>query len=364
MIEQFAVQEADIVRITPDALQETITAILEKLDVPPEDARLGADVLVAADLRGMDGHGVSYMLSSYVPGFTSGHINLRPDWKIIRESPATATVDSDRGLGVIIAPKAMEIAIAKARATGIGVVTIKRGRHLGMAGYHAMLALKHDMIGVCMTAPRPFVLPTFGREPRLGTNPIAFAAPAGQEPPFVLDMATSTVPVNKVRLARRLGLPLPPGWLADEEGEPIMEPGGPIASERLLPLGGTPEMGSHKGYGLACMVEVLCAVLSGAGFGMLNGSDDYPHFVAAFNVAAFTDVEQFKETMDQFLRTLKSTPPVPGHDRVLVAGQPEDEVEAERRAIGIPLHLDLARQLWEVCGKLSVPSPFEKPRSS
>ena len=258
----------------------------------------------------------------------------------------------------------MEIAIAKARTTGIGAVTIKQGRHLGMAGYHAMLALKHDMIGVCMTAPRPFVLPTFGREPRLGTNPIAFAAPAKEEPPFVLDMATSTVPVNKVRMARRLGLPLPPSWLADEEGVPIMEPGQPIASERLLPLGGTPEMGSHKGYGLACMVEVLCAVLSGAGFGMLNGSQDYPHFVAAFNVTAFTDVDQFKETMDQFLRTLKSTPAAPGHNRVLVAGQPEDEVEAERRVRGIPLHPHLAQQLREVCSELSVLSPFEKPPSS
>ena len=265
-------------------------------------------------------------------------------------------MDSDGGLGIITTPKAMEIAIQKAERTGIGMVTVWNGRHLGMASYHAMLALEHDMIGVCMTSTRPSVLPTFGSEPRLGTNPIAMAAPAKEEPPFVLDIATSAVAVNKFVLARRLGVDLEPGWVADMNGTPIMEPGPVPETYFGLPLGATREMGSHKGYGLGCIVDILCGVLSGSGFGMTAGARrEYSHMVAAYKIDAFTPVEQFKEMMDEFLRTLRNTPPAPGHERVLYPGLPEAEAEQDRRARGIPLHPEVIQWFQDICSELAIP---------
>ncbi len=192
------------------------------------------------------------MLRAYVSGYNSGEINARPDWRIVRQTPATANVDSDAGLGIIVTPRAMEIAIEKARNVGLGMVTVSNGRHLGMASYHAMMALEHDMIGVCMTGCPPSVLPTFGAEPRLGTNPIALAAPAGEEPPFVFDAATSVVAGNKLGLASRLGVDLLPGWVADLDGTPLMEAVpmslrmGPRGRETVPPAG----PGQHPGDGL------------------------------------------------------------------------------------------------------------------
>ena len=354
MLEQFKVKEEQAVRVGADPLRATVAAVFEKMDVPPEDAQLAADVLVTADLRGVDSHGVSNMLRSYVNGYNGGQLNPRPQWRILRQSAATANIDSDRGLGIILVPKAMEIAIQKARDTGIGMVTMGNARHLGMASYHAMLALKHDMIGTCVTSCPPHMYPTFGAEVRLGTNPIAVAAPAKQEPPFVYDAATTTVAQNKINIAKRLGAMIPPGWQADASGNPIMEPAEPSTEYGLLPLGSTREAGSHKGYGLACVVDILSGVLSGKAFGMVPGRPNFSHMVAAYNIEAFTDVEEFKETMDLFLRTLKDTPPSPGHDRVLVAGQPEWEAEQDRRANGIPLHQDVVCWLRDICHELGV----------
>lgn len=355
MLEQFHVKEEDAIRVGEEALRTTVTALFEKLNIPNEDARQAADVLVAADLRGVDTHGVSNMLRSYLADYNKGGINPRPNWRIVRESPATANVDSDRGLGIIVVPRAMEIAIEKARNVGVGMVTISNGRHLGMASYHAMMAIEHDMIGVCMTSCPPSVLPTFGAEPMLGTNPIALAAPAKEEPPFVYDAATSVVAGNKVHLARRLGTDIPAGWLGDDEGNPIMEPTEPPGPYRLLPLGSTRDSGSHKGYGLACIVDILSGVLSGTGYGIVPGRPNFSHFVAAYSIEAFTDVDRFKELMDDFLRTLKSTPPAPGHERVLVAGQAEWEAEQERRMKGIPLHKEVIQWFQDICNEMSVP---------
>ena len=305
MLQRLHVRDEDAVRVQPDPLRVTVTSIFEKLNVSAEDARLAADVLVTADLRGVDSHGVSNMLRSYIDRYNWGEINPRPNWRIVRETAATANVDSDTGLGIIIVPKAMEIAIEKARNTGIGMVTISNGRHLGMASYHAMMALKHDMIGICMSGCPPTVLPTFGAETRLGTNPIAMAAPAKEEHPFVFDAATSVVPVNKIRVAQRLGVKIPPGWVADDEGNPIMESVEAPTKFRILPLGGTYDSGSHKGYGLACMVDIFSGILSGTAFGMVPGRPNFSHFVGAYSIEAFTDVAQFKELMDDFLRAMK-----------------------------------------------------------
>ena len=363
MLEQFHVKEEDAVRVNAESLRTTVTVIFEKMGVPNEDAQLAADSLVTADLRNVDSHGVSNMLRYYVGGYNSGEINPLPNWRIVRESPATANIDSDAGLGIIVSSRAMEIAIEKARATGVGMVTISNGRHMGMVSYQAMLALDHDMIGVSMTGCAPSVLPTFGAEPRVGTNPIALAAPANEEPPFVYDAATSVVAGNKVGLASRLGVELALGWVADEDGTPLMEPVPPPAAwkpgmpilNHLLPLGSTRESGSHKGYGLSCIVDILSGVLSGTAFGMVPGRPNFSHFVGAYNIEAFTEVDRFKELMDDFLRALRTTPPAPGHERVLYAGLAEAEAEQDRRVNGIPLHKEVVQWFQDICNEMDIP---------
>ena len=355
MVDSFKIREEDAIRVDGEALRAATTALFVKAGLPAGDAALAADVLVLADLRGVDSHGVSNMLKSYLDRYADGTLNIDPRWRIVSERASIANIDADRGLGAIIAPKAMEIAIAKARDTGVGVVTVTNAGHLGMAAYHAMLALPHDMVGMCMTATGAQVLPTFGREPRLGTNPIAIAAPAGKEPAWVLDMATSVVPINKLRNAHRMGTVLPPGQIADADGNPLMEPVVAPADYLVLPLGGTREQGSHKGYGLAAAVEILCSILAGAQFGLRLPRHSFRHYLAAYDISAFSDVAQFKETMDDFIGQLKATPPAPGHDRVMVAGQPEWEALEDRTANGIPLHEEVVAWFRNTCAEFSVP---------
>ena len=362
MLEQFKVKGSDVIKVSEGALRETTTQVFKKMGVPDGDCELAADVLVAADLRGVETHGVSNMLRTYVRGYNDGQINPRPDWRIVRETPATATIDSDTGLGIIVTPKAMEIAIEKAKNVGLAMVAINNARHLGMASYHAMMALEHDMIGMCMTSCPPGVLPTFGAEPRLGTNPIAVAAPADKEPPFVFDAAMSAIAGNKVGLARRLGADMLPGWVADADGVPIMEnlappvPGSEGAwPSHLLPLGSTRELGSHKGYGLACIVDILGGVVTGGGYGLNPGRPNFGHSVTAYSVEAFMDTGEFKRTMDEWLRMLRSTKPAAGHDRVVYPGLPEAEDEADRKENGIPLHHEVIQWFRDICGELSIP---------
>jgi LDH2 family malate/lactate/ureidoglycolate dehydrogenase len=218
-----------------------------------------------------------------------------------------------------------------------------------------MLALKHDMIGMCMTSTMPFMIPTFGAEPRLGTNPIAVAAPADKEAPFVYDAATTVVANNKITLARRSGVKLLPGWIADADGTPIMEEvaAPPPGVDRILPLGSVREMSSHKGYGLAGVVDIFSGILTGGGYGANNGGKHVcNHCVVAYNIEAFMDTKQFKQTMDEWLVMLKSTKPAPGHDRVLYPGLPEAECEKEYRAKGIPLHHEVVDWLRKTCSEL------------
>jgi LDH2 family malate/lactate/ureidoglycolate dehydrogenase len=357
MLERFKVPLADQVHVSEAALRRTVAAIFEQCNLTPEDAAIGADVLVTTDLRGVESHGVSNMLRSYVQSYQKGDYNPRPNWRIVRESPSTATIDGDGGLGVILGPKAMRIAIDKAKAVGVGIVTMYNGRHLGAVGHHAMLAAKEDMVGMCMTATQPGVLPTFGAERRFGTNPLAIAAPAKEQPPVLFDVATSAVAGNKVGLATRVGANLLPGWVADTEGTPIMEetPVRPRGEYFHLPLGGTRELGSHKGYGLALMVETLCTMLSGTlPFG-LERDTGYKHYFAAYNIAAFTDVDTFKEHMDQMLEWLRETKPAAGQERVLYPGLLEYEEERERREHGIPLHKEVIQWFEKITNELGVP---------
>ena len=354
-LEELKVKGEDAVLVGHQALKVLVARIFERLGVAPEDARIAADVLVLADLRGVESHGVqNYMKMIYVPGLTEGTINPRPNVRVVRETPATALVDGDRGLGHVVAYRAMELAIRKAGEVGVGFVTVTNSTHFGMAGYYAMMALQHDMVGIAMTNAPPRVLPTFGREVMLGTNPIAVAAPCGRERPFVFDAATSTVAAGKVYVAQRLGVPIPLGWATDEAGNPTGDAAEAARHLKLLPLGGTREQGSHKGYALALVVDILCGVLSGAGFSAALQRPVAGHFFGALDVAAFRPVEEFKAMMDAMVRALHDTPPAPGHAGVLVPGDPEEETMAHRLREGIPLHRPVVEYLRSLARELGV----------
>src|SRR5256712_9190689 len=260
MAEPFLVQEK--------ALRQFCERVLTKLDVPPEDARVTTDVLVLADLRGIDSHGVA-RLGRYVGGLKAGYMKPHDESHILKETKATALIDGGQSLGQVVGKKGMDVAIRKAKDTAVGIVTVRNSNHYGIAGYYTLMALEHNLIGVSMTNAAPLVVPTFGRISVLGTNPISLTAPAMKEKAFVLDMATATVPRGKVEVYNRAGKPIPHGWAVDETGRSSTDPARVLnaLAKRLggglLPLGGEGEdLGGHKGYGLALMVDVLSGVLS------------------------------------------------------------------------------------------------------
>jgi len=356
ILERFKVPAKDQVLVAEAALRRTVTQIFEKLGVSPEDSAEAADVLTMTDLRGVETHGVSNMLRAYVRDYKAGKLNPGPGWRVMRESPGTAVIDAERRLGVIMGPKAMRLAVEKARTVGVGVVTVYNSGHFGAIGHYAMQAAQADMVGVCFTGAGLSVVPTFASKPLLGTNPIALAAPARHEAPMLFDAATSAIAGNKIRLAIRVSSPLLPGWVTDKDGTPIMEEKPVFDRDEFYqaPLGGTRELGSHKGYGFALMAEVLSTVLSGALPTMLApGSGSKNHF-AAYSIEAFTDLEQFKDTMDQMLKTLRTAKPAPGEERVLYPGLSEAEEIAHRRANGIPLHKEVLEWFGQCTSELGL----------
>ena len=364
MLERFKVPKPDQVRIPEGSLRKTVAEIFEKMGVSPDDAAEGADVLTMTDLRGVETHGVSNMMRAYVQQYREGRLNPTPEVRVVREFPGTATMDADGGLGIIVGRRAMELAIRKAREVGVGIVTMRNSGHAGAVGHFAMLAAQQDMVGMCITAGGASVLPTFGAEGRLGANPISIAAPARNEAPLLFDAATSAVALNKLELARRVGSDLLPGWIADLDGSPVLEETPPRGRGEFfgLPIGGTREQGSHKGYGFNLMVEVLGAFLSGSVPSMLDSEpygSGFKNYFAAYDVSAFTDLDEFKDHMDQTLRVLRTTPPAPGHERVIYPGLSEREEEEERRANGIPLHKEVVQWFDDISAEFPV-TPLER----
>jgi LDH2 family malate/lactate/ureidoglycolate dehydrogenase len=354
MLEQFHVSADEEVRVDPDAMRQTVHDIFRALGMPEDHARQSTDVLLYADTRGIDSHGVSNMLRVYVDRIRDGSINLNPQWKIVREAAAVATIDSDGAHGGVIGPEAMRIAIERARDYGVGAVSVYRGGHYGAAAYTAAMALEHDMIGISMTAGGVAVTPTFAAEALIGLNPIAIAVPTRNEPPFIFDASMSSVAGNKVRLARRMGRNILPAWVAGPDGDPIMEES-PLPDDFLmLPLGGTREIGSHKGFGLGVMVEILTTVLAGGGAGPDRRAGQAHHMIA-YRIDAFTDLEQFKDDMDAYLRRIRNARTAPGHDRVYYAGLPEHEEEAERMERGIPYHPEVIQWFKAIASELGIP---------
>ncbi|MBI4497577.1 MAG: Ldh family oxidoreductase [Chloroflexi bacterium] len=340
-LEFLHVKEEDAVRVNHERLHDFITRLFASFALPENEAKMVADVLVYADLKGIDSHGVSNAIQMiYVPRLREGLINPQPKPSIVHETATTALVDGDGGMGMVPGHFAMNLAIQKAKEYGTAFVTVRNSRHFGAAGYYACMALPHDMIGWSMTNTGPIVLPTFGRQPMLGTNPIAVVAPTKEEPPFIMDFATSTVAFQKIAIAGIVGAPIPTGWAADQEGRPTTDPKVARESRALLPLGGTRESGSHKGYSLAVLVDVLCGVLSGAGYSAaLDGQAG--HFFGAMRIDAFRPADEFKAMMDEMIRALRNSEKAVGEERIYVAGEPDFETEQERRAHGIPLHKDV-----------------------
>jgi len=333
--------------IPEKALRRFCAQVLAKLGVPAEDARVTTDVLVLADLRGIDSHGVA-RLGRYVNGLKQGTMKATDQSRVIREAKATALVDGGQSLGQVVGKKGMDLAIRKARDTAVGVVAVRNSNHYGIAGYYSLMALEHDLIGVSMTNAGPLVVPTFGRTSILGTNPISLAAPAMKEQAFVLDMATSTVPRGKVEVYNRLGKSMPHGWAVDETGRSSTDPARVLnaLAKRLggglLPLGGEGEdLGGHKGYGLALMVDVLCGVLSGAATGLQVYADekkpDVGHFFMALDPTAFRPLDEFRRDMDRLARELKDSPKAHGQDRIYVHGEKSFARMEKFRKEGIPL---------------------------
>jgi L-2-hydroxycarboxylate dehydrogenase (NAD+) len=363
-----------VMPVWADELRTFCQRVFEKMGVPAADATITADVLVAANLRGVDSHGVARM-RRYVNGLRDGMMMARPEVQVVTETPATALIDAGAGLGQPVSYRAMEKAIQKAVDVGAGFVTVRNSNHYGIAGYYSMMALEHDCIGISMTNAAVLVVPTFGRDAMLGTNPISVAAPAGQERPFVLDMATSTVPRGKLEVYERLEKPLPLGWATDEAGEPTTDAGKVLenfkqrAGGGLLPLGGAGELlGGHKGYGLALMVDVLCAVLSGAAYADLvypKTPDGKPlpskigHFFGAWRVDAFRPVEEFKTAMDDLQRRLKNVPKAEGQTRIYIHGEKEYEETERRSREGIILNPKVAADLRAIGGEVGVKYDLE-----
>jgi L-2-hydroxycarboxylate dehydrogenase (NAD+) len=343
--------------------------VFEKLDVPTQDGQVVADNLVAADLRGISSHGVA-RLRRYVKGLQDGVMLARPAVSLVHETPATALFDGGDGLGQPVSKRAMQLAIEKAGKVGAGFVTVRNSNHYGIAGYYAMMALEHDMIGMSMTNAAVLVVPTFGRNAMLGTNPISIAAPAGEERSFVLDMATSTVPRGKLEVYNRMEKPLPLGWATDETGEPtgdaarVLDNFLKLAGGGLLPLGGAGELfGGHKGYGLALMVDILSGVLPGAGYAnniYLKDESGKPrpanvgHFFGALRVDGFRPVEEFKATMDDIIRRLKTTPKAAGQERIYIHGEKEYEMAEDRLAKGVVLHPKVVADLKAMAEEFGV----------
>jgi L-2-hydroxycarboxylate dehydrogenase (NAD+) len=323
--------------------------ILTKIGCSEKDASLAAEVLLSADLRGIDSHGVA-RLSGYIRLWEKGRINPNPKIRIIHETPSTAVVDGDGGLGLVVAPFAMQVAIDKAKNAGTGWVAVKHSNHYGIAGYHSMMALEHDMIGISLTNASPLVSPTFSKERLLGTNPISVAIPADKQPPFVADMATTTAANGKLEILQRKNLDAPMGWVQDKEGKPTIDSNGVKKGGALLPLGGDREHGSHKGYALGAIVDIFSAVLSGANYGpwvppfvaFLDPDpnpvgDGIGHFFGAMRVDAFRPAEEFKYHMDNWISRFRNAATTPGNEKVLIPGDPERELEEERKRNGIPL---------------------------
>ena len=348
-------------RVDTGKLTRFSTEALEKLGVPKEDAEITARILVACDLRGVESHGVAHLRMFYGNRIRRGLINVTPKPQVFSRAPSTAVMDGDNGLGFVVGYHAMNEAISRAKETGAGFVAARNSTHYGASAYYAMMALEHDMIGFTGTNNIPIVVAPGSSVPALSSNPLAVAIPAGERPPFVIDMATSACAGGKIEIALRTGNGIPEGWVIDREGNPITDPTKRSgAGGGLLPLGSTPALGVYKGFGLSMIIDILSGLLSGSVTSLLretapeargNYSD---HFFGALRIDSFVPVADFKKTMDTYINALEALPTVPGVEKVTVPGPFEAEIVKERQTNGIPLDPKVVEDLKTLAEELGM----------
>lgn len=364
-------QEPTYYLFEPSYLKEYATKVFIHFGLSESDADQASDVLLKADLKGIDSHGVA-RLRTYVDMFKIGRINPKPNIKIVRDKKSVATVDGDSGLGLIVGPKANEIAMEKANKHGSGWVSVRNTNHYGIASYYSLKALERDMIGWSMTNSSKIVTPLWGAERMLGTNPIAIAFPGFKEPPIVIDLATSVVPFGKLEIAERAGREVPEGWIINKDGDISVNPKD-VYGGGLLPLGSSREMGGHKGYCLGAMVDILTSVLSGANWGPFAPPfalfEETPsrsvgkgigHFFGAMEIDGFEEVDIFKKRIDEWISVFRNTTPIPGQDAVLIPGDPERLSEEKRNKDGIPIVQAVVDDLNQISKETGVALEVQK----
>lgn len=333
--------------------------------VSEEDGRIAAEILVSADLRGVDSHGVIRLDTYYGTRLRKGLIDPTTPLKVLQETPTTVAYDAGTGLGQVAGYRAMQRCIEKASEVGLSMITVRNSNHYGIAGYYAMMPLAHNMIGISFTNAQPLVAPTYGRTAILGTNPIAVAAPAGHNRPYVLDMATSIVPIGRITVYQKAGLAIPEGWGVDKEGVITTDPNEVLNGGALMALGGTDVMRGYKGYGLALLVDIFSGILSGASFGKdvghpkENKPADVGHFFAAIRINAFRPLEEFTRDMDALLDQMKNAPKAAGQERIFIAGEKEFELTEQNEREGVPLMAEVVDMLKKTGGEVGVPFNLE-----
>jgi L-2-hydroxycarboxylate dehydrogenase (NAD+) len=360
--------QVETVRVKRESLEAFCGQVFQRLSLSEADAGIAAAVLVAADARGIPSHGVA-RLGRYVNGLETGLVLPQAAGERVVDTPSSLVIDAHGGMGAPVSYRAMKEVIAKARSNGAAFGCVRDSNHFGIAGYYAMLALPEEMLGVAMTNTAALGVPTFGRQVMFGTNPLAFAAPADQERAFVLDTSTTVVTRGKIEVYQRLGQELPMGWAVDKTGRPATDAGSILddmfhrVGGGIMPLGGAgEEFGGHKGYGLAVMVDILCAVLCGAPFGpavadTATTSGRVSHFFGAIRIDTFRDPMAFRRDMDRMLADLRNCPRAEGAERVYFAGQKEFEKEAECSRVGVPLLSQTYQQICEIGGQYGVDAP-------
>ncbi len=349
------------------ALKKFTEDVFIKLGVPEEDAKITTDVLIAANRRGINSHGVA-RLKRYVGYIKDNKMNPKTEIKVLKETPVSLLISAGNGLGQVAGHKAMNMVIDKTKESGLCFATVNESNHYGIAAYYSMMALKEDFIGISLTNSAPLVLPTFGKQAIIGTNPLSLAAPTKSNRPYVLDMATSTVPRGKLEVYNRMNKPIPDAWATDEKGHPSTEVAKVLDNMLnrkgggLLPLGGAlEETGSHKGYGLASMVDILSGVLSGGAFGPTIYSNKQAagvcHFFGAINPDIFTSKEEFKDNMDKFIDTMKTSERAEGKDRIFIHGEKEFENE-DRQKESVSISNKVIENLKEIGKDVGVEPGF------
>lgn len=339
----------ELEKFSPETLKDFSAKVFMHFGVPQKDAQTASEVLSLSDIRGIDSHGVA-RLHTYFEMLTLKRINPKPNVRIIREHKSVCTVDGDNGLGLVVGPKANEIAMDKAAQFGSGMVSVCNTNHYGIASYYSLEAIKRDMIGWSMTNTTKLVAPLWGAERMLGTNPISIAFPGLKNPPIVIDLATSAAAYGKIEIAKRKKAPVPKGWIVDKEGTMSTNPDDMINGGAILPLGSDRELGGHKGYALSAMVDILTAVLSGANWGPFappfalrqeipsrSVGKGIGHFFGVMEIAGFMEVNEFKTRIDEWIEVFRNTKPAKGTSGVLIPGDPEHHEEAIRSKEGIPL---------------------------